>query len=84
MLFVCVTLFEICPVYIACSAAVDISSMMSVDAHVTKTGVKMVSTLHTSTAIQGKLTVDKSGAISAKYDFPGDRMEIIDFKYVFF
>jgi hypothetical protein len=57
--------------------------MMSVDAHVTKTGVKMVSTLHTSTAIQGKLTVEPSGAISAKYDFPEDRMEVIDFKYVF-
>ncbi|XP_052775371.1 uncharacterized protein LOC128213563 isoform X2 [Mya arenaria] len=66
------------------SAAVDISSMMSVDAHVTRTGLKMVSTLHTSTAVAGSINVDPSGSISAQYDLPEDRLEIVDVQSSFF
>lgn len=54
--------------------------MMSVDAFVTKAGLKMVSTLHTSTAVQGKLRVDEFGAITAEYDMPQERMELVDVK----
>ena len=51
---------------------------MLIDAHVTRAGMKMVTTLHTSTAVQGSITVDRTGQISAQYDMPQDRMEIID------
>lgn len=51
---------------------------MSVDAFVTKSGVKMASTLHTSTAVEGKISVDKSGSITAEYDMPQDKMSLID------
>ncbi|XP_045158693.2 uncharacterized protein LOC123524511 [Mercenaria mercenaria] len=66
------------------SAAVDISSMMSVDAFVTKSGIKMVSTLHTSTALEGKLSIDSKGSITTEYEMPEPRMEIIDIKSSFF
>lgn len=62
------------------SAAIDISSMMSVDAFVTKSGVKMVSTLHTNTALEGKISIDKKGSITSEYVMPEPRMEIIDVK----
>jgi hypothetical protein len=54
--------------------------MMSVDAFVTKSGVKMVSTLHTNTALEGKITIDEKGSISSEYEMPEPRMEIIDVK----
>ena len=54
--------------------------MMSVDAAVTRPGIKMVSTLHSSTAVQGKLTVKEDGSVTAEYDMPQNKMEIIDVK----
>lgn len=69
-------------IFYSISAAIDVSSLMSVDAFFTKSGIKMVSTLHTSTALQGKLSIDKKGAIITEYEMPEPRMEIIDVKYV--
>lgn len=51
---------------------------MSVDAFVTKSGVKMSSTLHTSMAKQGRISVDKSGSITAEYDMPEDKTSVLD------
>jgi len=53
---------------------------MSVDAFVTKSGIKMRSTLHTSTAVQGRISVDKAGSITAELDTPQEKMNIIDMK----
>lgn len=52
--------------------------MMSVDAFVTKSGVKMVSRMHTNTAVEAVISVDGSGSITAEYDMPQQKMSIID------
>ena len=62
------------------SAAIDISSVMSVDAFVTKCGIRMMSTLHTSTAVQGKIHLSPSETLTAEYEMPQKRMEVFDFK----
>ncbi|KAL4235950.1 hypothetical protein ACF0H5_004338 [Mactra antiquata] len=66
------------------SAAIDISSMMSVDAFVTKSGVKMISTLHTSTAVQGALKIDEKGSMTSEFEMPDNKMEIFDVRSSFF
>ena len=65
------------------SAAVEISSMMSVDAFVTKSGLKMVSTLHSSTLMKGKVELKDGQILSAEWDMPRDKMEIVSVKLVF-
>ena len=62
------------------SAALEISSMMSVDALVTKTGIKMVSNLHTSTMVKGKIQLSEGKILNAEWDLPEDKMEIISVK----
>ena len=62
------------------SAAIDISSMMSVDAYMTRSGIKMVSTLHTNTAVQGSLKISSDGVVTAEYEIPQPRMDIISVK----
>lgn len=58
------------------SASVVVSSVMGIDALSTHVGVKMVSTLHTSTSIQGKLSL-ADGMLNAELDTPDDKMDII-------
>ena len=67
-------------VYLLFSAAIDVSSIMSVDSYVTKSGIKMVSTLHTNTMFLGKLKMGQGGVISAEYEMPEPRMDIISVK----
>ena len=62
------------------SAALEISSMMSVDALVTKTGIKMVSNLHTNTMVKGKIQLSEGKVLNAEWDLPEDKMEIISVK----
>ncbi|KAL5015760.1 hypothetical protein ScPMuIL_005349 [Solemya velum] len=66
------------------SGAVQISSMMSVDAYVTKGGLKMTSTLHSSTALQGRVEMSKSQIVSVEINTPRDKMEILDVRTEFF
>ena len=54
--------------------------MMSVDAYVTKSGVKMISTMHTNTALMGKLKVSGDSVFTAEYEMPQPRMDIISVK----
>ncbi|KAJ8316558.1 hypothetical protein KUTeg_005895 [Tegillarca granosa] len=56
-------------------------SMMSVDAFVTKSGMKMVSTLHSSTALQGNIELANGRVFNAQLDIPRQKMEILNFKY---
>ena len=62
------------------SAAVEISSMMSVDAYVTKSGIKMVSSLLSNTMVKGKLQLSEGQVFNAEWDLPDDRMDIISVK----
>ncbi|XP_061171948.1 uncharacterized protein LOC133181472, partial [Saccostrea echinata] len=66
------------------SAAVEISSMMSVDAFVTKSGLKMVSTLHSSTLLKGHVELQDGKIFNANLDVPKDKMEIFSLKTAFF
>ncbi|XP_062611985.1 uncharacterized protein LOC134273791, partial [Saccostrea cucullata] len=66
------------------SAAVEISSMMSVDAFVTKSGLKMVSTLHSSTLLKGHVELQDGKILNANLDVPKDKMEIFSLKTAFF
>ncbi|XP_033737047.1 LOW QUALITY PROTEIN: uncharacterized protein LOC117325169 [Pecten maximus] len=66
------------------SGAVAISAMMSVDAFVTKGGMKMVSTLHTSTAIRGKLELSNNKDFTLELDFPRKKSEVINMESSFF
>ena len=54
--------------------------MMSVDAFVTKTGIKMVSNLHTNTVVKGKIQLSGGRIFNAEWDLPKDKMEIISVK----
>ena len=56
---------------------------MSVDALVTKVGLKMVSSLYTSTAVQGKVSLVDGSVLDMQFDLPEDKMEIINVKYVY-
>ena len=53
---------------------------MSVDAYVTRSGIKMISTLHTNTAVMGKLKISGDGAVTAEYEMPQPRMDILSVK----
>ncbi|XP_069127420.1 uncharacterized protein [Argopecten irradians] len=66
------------------SGAVAISAMMSVDAFVTKGGMKMLSTLHTSTAIRGKLELSQNKDFTLELDFPRKKSEVINMESSFF
>ena len=62
------------------SGAVEIVSTMSVDAFVTKVGLKMISTLHSSSSVKGKLELAGGKIFSLEFDLPKDKLEIFDFK----
>lgn len=62
------------------SAAVEISSMMSVDASVTKSGLKMISTIHSSTLLKGHVELQDGQIFNANLDMPRDKMDIFSVK----
>ncbi|XP_053394173.1 apolipophorins-like [Mercenaria mercenaria] len=66
------------------SGSVEIDSVMSVDAVVTRGGLKMVSTLYTSTGAQGKIEVTGGNIFDFTFDITRDKSEIIDVKTSFF
>ncbi|ROT70456.1 beta-1,3-glucan-binding protein precursor [Penaeus vannamei] len=66
------------------SAAVHIDGLMIVDAHVTHTGLKMSSNLHTSTLIDGKLQIAGGKVVDVAINTPKDKMEVISVKTEFF
>ncbi|XP_041357420.1 apolipophorins-like [Gigantopelta aegis] len=60
------------------SGAVLISGTMSVDAGVTKTGMRVVNTWHSSTAVQGRVELMRGKILHAEIDMPKEKMEILD------
>lgn len=52
--------------------------VMSVDALVTRTGLKVTSSLHSSLAMKGRVELDRGRVLSVHVDMPDDRMDILD------
>lgn len=59
------------------SAAVEIRAEMGIDAHVTRTGLRMVNTLHSSTVADGRISLQESKIFNLDINLPQDKMEII-------
>ncbi|XP_046557711.1 apolipophorins-like [Haliotis rubra] len=57
---------------------------MSMDAFVTKTGLRVVNTWHSSTALKGRVELRRGKILSADIDFPQQKMEILDVSTEFF
>ncbi|XP_071088621.1 uncharacterized protein [Haliotis cracherodii] len=66
------------------SGAIKIVGTMSMDAFVTKTGLRVANTWHSSTALQGHIELKRGKVISAEFDFPQQKMEILDVNTRFF
>ena len=64
------------------SAAVEVTGEMGVDAHVAKTGLKIINTLHTSTLLDGVLRLRDGKVFDLDFNLPQDKMEIFNAEYV--
>ena len=64
------------------SAAMELTGEMGVDAHIAKTGLKIINTLHTSTLLDGVLQLRKGKIFNLDFNLPQDRMEIFNAEYV--
>lgn len=62
------------------SVAVEFDGNMILDAHVTKTGVKVSSTLHTSTFLDGKVQIVDGKVVDIAINSPKEKVEILDVK----
>jgi len=59
---------------------VEIDSTMGIDAVVTKGGLKMVSTLYTSTGAKGKIQVENGQVLDISFDLAKEKSEVLDVK----
>lgn len=62
------------------SGAVQLAMLMSVDAHKSTSGVRMVATMSSSWAVDGSVQLQRGKAIKAKLNMPQQEMELIDIK----
>jgi hypothetical protein len=62
------------------SGAVQISGMMSIDMGISRAGLKMVTTLHTSTSLSGSLDLTNGQVLSVDLDTPKRNNDILDVK----
>lgn len=60
------------------SGAVEISSLMTVDAGRARSGLKMIATLHSSTWMDGLVEIRNGQVMKVQLNVPKDRMDIID------
>ena len=63
---------------IAPTVSLQIAGEMSVDATVAQTALKSLSTLHTSTLIDGQVQVQGGRLVKAEVNVPREKIEIID------
>ncbi|XP_076095776.1 uncharacterized protein LOC143066849 [Mytilus galloprovincialis] len=66
------------------SAALEVTSLMSVDAFVTKAGMKMVSSVNSASAVEGHLEIKGGQLFSAEWKTPDAKTEIFEAKTSFF
>ncbi|KAL3212343.1 hypothetical protein MRX96_036005 [Rhipicephalus microplus] len=62
------------------SGAVQLAMQMSVDAHKSTSGVRMVATMSSSWSVDGSLQMQQGQALKAKLNMPEKKMELIDVK----
>lgn len=62
------------------SGAVRISGQMSVDAMVSRAALHVTGTLHSSTALKGRIDLDRGRVLSVQFDVPEEKMEIFDIR----
>ena len=60
------------------TASLQISGEMSVDATLIKTALKSLSTLHTTTFIDGQVQVQEGRLVKAEVNVPREKVEILD------
>ena len=63
-----------------CSAAIEVTGEMGVDAWIAKTGLKLVNTLHTSNIADGKIQIQDGQIFNMDINMPNDRVELLDFR----
>ena len=51
---------------------------MSIDAFVTKGGLKMLTTLHTSTGARGKIEITNRNVLDMSFDYTKEKSEILN------
>jgi len=60
------------------SAAIEFTGTMAVDATVTKAGIRLVSTLHTNTYIDGKVKIHGGDLVDLHLNVPREKIELLD------
>ncbi|XP_070564133.1 uncharacterized protein [Ptychodera flava] len=60
------------------SAVIEVSSEMSLSAFVARSGLRMVTRMHSSTALDGSISLDSSETFKVKFNVPDNRLDIID------
>jgi len=58
------------------SAAIEVRTEMGIDAFLTRTGIKMVANMHTSTAVEGKVMLKDGKVFKVHYAVPKQELEI--------
>jgi hypothetical protein len=71
-------------VHIFPTATMQVTGLMSVDAKTSKTGLKSVTKMHTSTFFDAKVAMDGGKLVKAEINMPRDQMEILDVSVDFF
>ncbi|XP_076066635.1 uncharacterized protein LOC143040001 [Oratosquilla oratoria] len=66
------------------SAAIQMASSVYVDAFMARSGVKMVSTLHTSTSFDGKIIIQGGKLVDIAFDMPKEKTEVLKVNNDFF
>ena len=61
-----------------CSGTVEITGVMSVDVAGSSSGLKMVSTLHSSTELDGTVSYSQTKALSVRFNMPRDKIDILN------
>ena len=55
-----------------------VTSIMGVDMSAARTGLKMVSTMHTSTQMTGTIDLQETTILNAHFDMPEETQEILN------
>lgn len=54
---------------------------MGIDALDTQVGIKMVSTLHSSTSVQGKVSLSEGTILNVEFDIPQEKQDIMSVRF---
>ena len=58
------------------------SGQMSVDAQVSRAALRVTGTLHSSSALKARVSLDRGRVLSMELDVPEDKMELLDIRWV--